>query len=366
MLHFFTRRLQNDDSMSLIARLFDSLKRLGVALSFVIPICAWPQDLVVATIDKQSISNQDLEIRAASKLAALQSRYESQSRRLNLGLARSRQEYKERELGALLDERALALESKARHSTGDALLAALTAAPVGEAQMHAFYTENQIQQPFGAVAGQIKDYLDKRATEEARRSYLDSLRAKFHAAISLEPLREPVTASGPARGAANAPVTIVEFSDFQCPFCGRFEPVMESVLKHYPAQVRLIYRNLPLSSLHPEAQKAAEAAVCAQDQGKFWEMHDLLFAEQGSLNVESLKEKARRLRLDSKTFDDCLDSGKSAAAIAVDADAAEQLAIDATPTSFVNGRYITGAINEAELTAVINDELRRVGSRAPR
>ncbi|HEY0802982.1 MAG TPA: thioredoxin domain-containing protein, partial [Steroidobacteraceae bacterium] len=217
-----------------------------------------------------------------------------------------------------------------------------------------------------SVAAKIKEYLEKNEGDAARRHYLDSLRAKYHATITLDPLREAVATTGPARGPASALVTIVEFSDFQCPFCGRFEPVVRHVLAKYPNQVRFIYRNLPLPTLHPDAQKAAEAAVCAQDQNKFWEMHDLMFAEQASLGVDALKDKAKRMGLDTKAFDDCLDSGKSRDAIMLDTKAADELGIAGTPASFINGRFTSGALAENDLTDLIDDELRRVGSKVPR
>jgi protein-disulfide isomerase len=130
-------------------------------------------------------------------------------------------------------------------------------------------------------------------------------------------------------------------------------------LAAYPKQVRLIYRNLPLTTLHPNAQKAAEAAQCARDQNKFWEMHDLLFAEQTSLSVDALKEKARRIGLDTTVFNDCLDSGKSSAAIAADTREADELGLTGTPASFINGRFTSGAVTESDLKDLIEDELRR-------
>lgn len=205
-----------------------------------------------------------------------------------------------------------------------------------------------------------KRYLQDRATEEAKRRYFDSLRAKYGASVTMAPLREPVEASGPQRGPPDAPVTIVEFSDFQCPYCGRFTPVLRQVLAAYPTKVRLVYRYFPLSTIHPEAQKAAEAAACASNQGKFWEMHDTLFAEQGDLGVIALKEKGKRLGLDAALFDQCLDGGMASPVVAADVDAGAKLGIGATPTSFVNGRFVDGAVTFEQMTALIDDELVRV------
>lgn len=331
------------------------------ALSIAGATSIWAQSSIVATIDKQTITRQDLEERTSATVGVEQRDYELRLRQLNLKHERTRRDYEERQLGAMLDERVLALEAKARKTTTEALVAAVKTPPVTDAQIHGFYDSQrtQINQPFENVSPNIQAFLQKNAVEAARRQYLDSLRAKYHVTIALEPLRAEVAATGPERGPADAPVTIVEFSDFQCPFCGRFEPVVNLVLAAYPKQVRLIYRNLPLTTLHPNAQKAAEAAQCARDQNKFWEMHDLLFAEQTSLSVDALKEKARRIGLDTTAFNDCLDSGKSRDAIAADTREADELGLTGTPASFINGRFTSGAVTESDLKDLIEDELRR-------
>jgi protein-disulfide isomerase len=322
-----------------------------------------PAQNQVAVIEKQVVTLQDLQARTAAKVNAEQHEYELRLRQLNLSHERTRRDYEEHELGALVDERVLALEAKSRKTAPEALLAAAKAPETTDAEIHSFYEaqKTQINQPFERVAVQIKTYLQKNAGEAARREYLDALRAKYRVRMALEPLRARVAPAGPERGPAEAPVTIVEFSDFQCPFCGRFEPVVAHVLAAYPKQVRLVYRNFPLTTLHPEAQQAAEAAQCARDQGKFWEMHDLLFAEQTSLSVDALKEKARRIGLDTQVFDDCLDSGKSRDAINADRHDGDELGITGTPASFINGRFTSGAVTESELKNVIEDELRRAG-----
>jgi protein-disulfide isomerase len=320
---------------------------------------------VAATLDNQVITVQYLQKRTAAKIDAEQCEYELQLRHLQWSHERNRQDYQERELGGLVDECALASEAKARKTTPDALLAAAKGAEISEAQVHQFFDAQraQINQPFESIRPQIKDYLQKNAAEAARRQYLDALRAKYHARIELEPLRTEVASSGPERGPSNAPVIIVEFSDFQCPFCARFEPAVASFLAAYPKQVRLVYRNFPLTELNPFAQKAAEAAQCARDQNKFWEMHDLLFAEQSSLSTGALKEKAGRIGLDTAIFDDCLDSGKSCGVIAAATHDGDELAITGTPASFINGRFTNGAITESELKTLVEDELRRVAQR---
>jgi len=144
----------------------------------------------------------------------------------------------------------------------------------------------------------------------------------------------------PVRGPANAPVTIVEFSDFQCPFCGRAEPLVEQVLKAYPDKVRLVYKNFPLTSIHPWALGAAKAAVAAAKQGKYWQMHDILFANQTDLRAEKLKEYAAKIGLDVPRWEKDMNSPQTDAAINADMELANSARVRGTPTFFVNGREV--------------------------
>jgi protein-disulfide isomerase len=144
-------------------------------------------------------------------------------------------------------------------------------------------------------------------------------------------------------GPENAKVTIIEYSDFECPFCSRAKPTIDQILEKYPDDVKVIFKHMPLTQLHPYAQKAAEAAECAADQGKFWEMHDMLFDNQDNLYTTSLKEYAKDLGLDTEQFNACLDSGAMKARIDKDAQEAQSAGVRGTPAFFVNGRLISGA-----------------------
>src|SRR3989344_4635942 len=146
-------------------------------------------------------------------------------------------------------------------------------------------------------------------------------------------------------GSANAPVTIIEFSDFQCPFCSSFyNSALTQIRKDYveTGKVKIIYRDFPLS-FHPEAQKAAEAAECAKDQGKFWEMHDKLFENQQTLSLSNYKAWAKELGLDSAKFNQCLDSGSKAAEVANDQQDGAAAGVGGTPSFFINGKLVVGA-----------------------
>ena len=189
---------------------------------------------------------------------------------------------------------------------------------------------------------------------------LKKLQDKYKVEYKMEPIRVEVAATGPAKGPANAPVTIVEFSDFQCPFCSRLTPTIKQVEEKYGNKVRVVFRQYPLP-FHQNAQKAAEASLCAADQGKFWEMHDAMFADQNALGVDQLKAKAATLGLNAEQFNSCVDSGKHAATIQADMKDGSAAGVSGTPALFINGRFINGAVPLEQITSVIDDELRRKG-----
>ena len=166
----------------------------------------------------------------------------------------------------------------------------------------------------------------------------------------------------PGKGSEDAPVTIVEFSDFECPFCSRVVPTLDRISERYGDQVRIVFRQFPLDNLHPNARKAAEASLCAEEQGKFWEMHDAMFANQRQLQVAQLKRQAGELGLDTNAFDECLDSGRHAAQVQADVDAGAGLGVTGTPAFLINGRFLSGAQPFEAFEKVIEDELRRAGS----
>ena len=149
----------------------------------------------------------------------------------------------------------------------------------------------------------------------------------------------PVSDQDHVRGDKNAPVTIVEYSDFECPFCSRFHPTMLQVMNDYKGKVRWVYRHFPLSSIHPNAQKAAEASECASEQGKFWEMADKMFEKQAQgLSIAQLSTYATEAGVkDIKKFNDCVSSGKYAGRVASDLASGEAAGVTGTPGSIVLG-----------------------------
>ncbi|MBU2566242.1 DsbA family protein [Patescibacteria group bacterium] len=146
-------------------------------------------------------------------------------------------------------------------------------------------------------------------------------------------------------GPADAKVTIIEYSDFECPYCLRHYTTLQQIKKDFPNDVRVVFRHYPLS-FHPEAQKAAEASECAADQGKFWEMYDKIFAanEAGNMGVDVWKAAAKELGLNTDEFNKCLDGGSKASRVAEDLSEGQNIGVEGTPASFVNGELISGAI----------------------
>ena len=231
---------------------------------------------------------------------------------------------------------------------------------VSDTDVAAWYQANQARVQ-GATLDQvrqpIKSYLTQQRMQVVREDYLNTLRTKTPVHVSLEPPRQTIaTANSPSRGPASAPVEIVEFSDFQCPFCLRAHPTVDQVLKTYGDRVHFVYRHYPLPG-HPNARPAAEAAACADEQGKFWPYHDKLFASQSKLSDADLKQDAADLGMDASKFNACVDSHKYAAKVEADVKAGQDAGVDGTPAFFINGRLISGAQPYEAFKKTIDEEL---------
>jgi protein-disulfide isomerase len=161
------------------------------------------------------------------------------------------------------------------------------------------------------------------------------------------------------RGNPAAPVVIVEFSDFQCPFCRRVVPTLRGLLDKYKGQVSLAYLDFPLREIHDQAELAAEASRCAGEQGKFWEFHDLLFGQSSSLARDALVADAQSLGLDRERFGTCLESGKYKAAVEEDFQAGQRAGASGTPAFFINGVPLEGARPAADFEKIIDAELKK-------
>ncbi len=231
-----------------------------------------------------------------------------------------------------------------------------------ESVVDTYYELNKTRFPGARAVAieRVRKYLVERTRRNAYDAYIRRLSKQYHVQTFLEPLRVDVATAGyPAQGAAAAPVTIIEFSDFECPYCGNLFPVIKMVEKNYGDKVRIVYRQFPLPWVHPYALKAAEASLCANQQNRFWDFHDALFANQRELTVDALKKRAVDLKLDTAAFNACLDSGQQAKAVQKDVDEGNRIGVDGTPTAFINGRKLYGTQAYSDFKEIIDDELRR-------
>jgi len=229
------------------------------------------------------------------------------------------------------------------------------------AQVEAAYSQNA---PFFAamspdeVRERVRLDLETQARITNYKSALSRLKQKYRIEFLLEEPRLPMAADidSPSRGSNTSAVTITEFSDFECPYCKSVQDTVKQVLQAYGAQVRLVFKHLPLE-IHQGALPAAKAAVCAAAQNRFWEYHDSLFASS-DYSATELENKAVRLGLDISRFNACLQSPETLATVVRDKQQAARLGIDSTPTFLVNGKLVRGAIKPEDLKSLIDRELR--------
>jgi len=273
---------------------------------------------------------------------------------------------RQQKLEALIREKLLADEALKRGISVQALLDAEVTSkvpPVADQDIETFYQANkaQIKGEEAAVRQQIRSFLQNQKVSTQRETFVKSLRSQAKVAVYLKAppvYRAEVSVAGaPFKGPEAAPVTIVEVTDFHCPYCKRVQPTLNEVLLKYPDKVKLVFRDFPIDQLHPNARKAAEAARCANEQGKFWPYHDKLMAGGTDASPEKLKEYAKEIELDAGAFEQCLASGKYRAAVQKDVDEGTRLGVNGTPAFFINGRMLSGAQPTDAFAKVIDEEL---------
>ena len=233
-----------------------------------------------------------------------------------------------------------------------------------EAKGYYLAVKAQTTLAFDDVKAQIKQLMKNTEIQQARDKYADSLRDKSEVSILLQPSGTVHVAYDTARvqGNPDAPVTIVEFADYQCPFCKKSEDTLKAVLSKYGGGVKLAFLDFPLAEIHEHAGSAAEASRCAGEQGKFWEYHDSLFAEPLKLDEASLMERARKLRLDEGDFRSCLTSGKFQQDIQANRGQGVEAGVTGTPAFFINGVFLSGAQPQAEFEKIIDNQLALKGN----
>jgi protein-disulfide isomerase len=309
---------------------------------------------LVATVAGQPIYEEDLAAELGPKL---------------LQLRNQEFQMKSQALEELIRKKLIDAEAQKRGISADKLLEQEVDAKVADPSdqiIEGYYlaVRSQVNQPFAEIKPQIEKVLRLIKTQQARQDYGDALRAKAEVSVLLSPPKVEV-GYDPARvkGDVKAPVTIVEFSDFQCPYCKKAEAVLTGLLAKYKGKLKLAYRDFPLRTLHPQAQLAAEAGRCAGEQGKFWEYHDALLMDQSKLDETGLAKTAQALGLNEKSFQTCLTGGKFKAQIEQDVQDGTKAGVTGTPGFFINGEFVNGVQSEAEFEKIIERELGVINNR---
>jgi protein-disulfide isomerase len=225
-----------------------------------------------------------------------------------------------------------------------------------EDALRVYYEGVDTAEPYEAVRPQIVSHIRQKRLDKAKAEYLKTLHSQAKVAIRMSPPRASISLKDtPLRGPQDAPVTIIEYADYECPYCQQIQPVLEKLEAEYKGKVAFAYKDAPLP-MHPHAQKAGEAARCAGAQGKYWEYHDLLFSSK-ALEIPQLKEGAATLKLDTQAFDKCLTSGEQEKAVKTQLAEAQTFQLQGTPSFFINGIFFSGSLTLEQFHTVIDDEL---------
>jgi len=322
---------------------------IGLGIGITIGALAWPcsaqnSSNVVAEIAGRRVTQQELEEKAAGKLLQAKYKYYLAERDA---------------LEQLIDEELLDAEAKKEGITRDELLKRHVTSNVPEPtedQLRFYYEGVQTDEPYESARSHIIDTVHQLRMQKARDAYVADLRGRYGVIVELnQPSAHVEVGNAPRLGAEAAPVQIVEFADYECPYCQQVNADLAKVRDQFGDKVSLVYKDFPLP-MHPLAERAAEAARCAGTQGKFWEYHDSLF-ESKRLQASDLREQAEKLKLDSARFNQCLESGEQAAAVKKDAKEGQRLGLQGTPSFFINGHFMSGAIGFMKLRDTVMQEL---------
>jgi protein-disulfide isomerase len=333
------------------------IRRVRLAIGFIFLLCAatglaqnsstTPEP--IANVGGQPIYERDL-------LPTIQGQL--------LPLRNQEYEIKKKGLESLIEQRLLENAAKEKNLTTEKLLAHEIDSKVQDptdAEVEAYYLaqKDRLNRSFDDIKSQLRQSLKQARIQQLRQDYIKNLRKTAVVTVLLAPPKIQVGYDPKRlRGNPKAPVMIVEFSDYQCPYCRQVEPTVKEILAKYGDKVSLSYRDLPLRQIHPQAQIAAEASRCAEEQGKFWEYHDQLFSSS-KLDRDALLDYARTLKLDDKQFDSCLTSEKYKSEIDQDLSEGMHAGINGTPGFFINGVALSGSQPEESFAKIIDEELAR-------
>ena len=314
---------------------------------------------VVARVAGQPITNADLEPLIGARLSQMRMQAEQNEFQL-----------KQQAIDQIVRDKLVEAEAKAKGVTSEELLKTevedKVAAPT-EDEIKQIYERNKARlgaRTLEESKPEIERQLKMQKGNERRMAYVQELQAKADVQILLDPprIKVNVPSDAPSRGPAAAPVTLVEFSDYQCPFCKRAHDTVEQLVAAYPKDIRLIFMDYPLP-MHNRAAAAAEAARCAGEQGKYWEYGDNLMKTAGDISDDNLKQRATDISLDAAAFESCISSTKHEPAVQSDFTEGNRVGVSGTPTFFINGRMIVGAKALEDFKQIVDDEIRRAGGK---
>lgn len=324
--------------------------KLGLCFALALPglrLAAQNDSSVVANVGGVQVTMSELEQEESAKLlTAHYQYYQAEIKALN----------------DLIDKKLIEQKAKSEHLTVEQLVDREINSKVTdptEDQMKVYYEGVETNQPYEAVRDKILEKIRQLRTAKARLEYVRKLRAETEVYIALAPPRANLDTQNAQNaltlGPEKAPVKLVEFADYECPYCQKVAADVKKLVADYGDKVAFTYRDFPLP-MHARAEKAAEASRCASKQNKFWQFHDELYHSK-ELDVDQLKAQARALQLDLADFDKCLDSGEQANAVEQDRKEGERLGINGTPSFFVNGHYLSGALDYASLRQIVEQQL---------
>lgn len=318
---------------------------LGAALLFLSAGCfAQSENAVVAEVGGVKVTMSDLEREESAKLlAAHYQYYQTETKALN----------------DLIDKKLLDQKAKSENLTVDQLIDRDIKSKVQdptEDQMKVYYEGVETGQPYEQVREKILAKIRQLRTERIRAAYVADLRVHSTVSIMLAPPAAANMETELAKASSDKPqITLVEFADYECPYCQKVAADVNKLRADLGDKINFEYKDFPLQ-MHARAEKAAEAVRCASKQGKFWEFHDEIFRSK-ELDVDQLKAQASALKLNTADFDQCLDSGEETAAIEKDRKEGEKLGISGTPSFFINGHYLSGALDYATLRQIVDQQL---------
>jgi protein-disulfide isomerase len=299
---------------------------------------------VVAKVSGSNLTLGDLQKREGGKLLQAEYQYYLSERKA---------------LEELIDNKLLADEAARRNIPLDQLMDTEVYKNVKdptEDQLEVYYEGLDTQEPYAAVRSDVLQHLRELRRTRARAAFVENLRKQANINVLLMPPAVDLNiAKAYTKGSQDAPVVFVEFADYECPYCQKVNPQIQQLKKEYGDKLAIVYKDFPLP-MHHSSEKAAEAARCAGEQGKFWEYHDVLFYSK-QMDVDALKEHARVLKLNGEAFDTCLDSGSEAKAVKQDLEEGKDLGLTGTPSFFVNGHFFSGVVDYGTLKDMVNQQL---------